>query len=291
VILTAAEGTGMNLYAMRQVGPDGGFTFSSVPPGEHILGVLPGVRSPGGSATASTIPEFGRIPLTVAGSDLTNLLITTKPCLPVSGHVTYQGGAPPPVLGGAFRIVATPPEASNTPGMVAGPAVGVVDETGRFTIPAATGKVLFRQAGLVAPWALRAVMLNGVDITDMPFDADSAKEISGLEVIVYDRRPGMTGYARDSRGNLVKGYKVAVFPVNQKEGALPHRFMYTAVPDQAGRYQIGSLPAGEYVGVATEPFEQWFEWDPEFQKKVRPAAKYFKLSDGETLTIDLPYVE
>ena len=60
------------------------------------------------------------------------------------------------------------------------------------------------------------------------------------------------------------------------------RFMYTTGPDQTGRFQIGRLPAGEYLGVATQPFEQWFEWDPEFQKKVKPGAKRFQLIDGET---------
>ena len=152
------------------------------------------------------------------------------------------------------------------------------------------GRILFRIVGLPPPWALKSVTLDGEDITDVPLDTGNFKEIAGLEVVVYNRQPRLTGYARTAAGEMVKNYKVAVFPI-QKEGAVPMRFMYTTGPDQTGRFQIGRLPAGEYLGVATQPFEQWFEWDPEFQKKVKPGAKRFQLIDGETMTIDLPYVE
>jgi hypothetical protein len=129
---------------------------------------------------------------------------------------------------------------------------------------------------------------------DIPLDLDegSAREITNVEIVVVDHQPGITGSARMPNGELVQErFKVALFPVNLPDGAVPHRYMYTSVSDANGHYSIGRLPAGEYIGVATRPFDQWFEWDPEFQKKLKPSGKYFKLGNDDKMTIDLPYVE
>ena len=67
--------------------------------------------------------------------------------------------------------------------------------------------------------------------------------------------------------------------------------MRTGSADPNGRFQFIQLPAGEYLGVAVESFEQGEEWDPAFQQRVLPAARRFTLKEGQTLTIELPYVE
>jgi hypothetical protein len=52
---------------------------------------------------------------------------------------------------------------------------GVVDEAGHFQIRGANGRILFRTTGVQGPplpgWFLKSVTLNGVDITDTPFEA------------------------------------------------------------------------------------------------------------------------
>ena len=67
--------------------------------------------------------------------------------------------------------------------------------------------------------------------------------------------------------------------------------MRTGGADPNGRFQFIQMPAGEYLGVAVESFEQGEEWDPAFQQRVLPAARRFTLKEGQTLTIELPYVE
>jgi hypothetical protein len=281
--LQSAEGGDMGSAGATQAAADGSFVLLNVPPGKHMLTVRPMGR---GAGTESAV-----VPITIDGADISDLVVKTSPGLAVAGHVTFVG-TPPPVDGG-FDVAGVAIEQSNTPG-INGPGrnFGSVDRSSdRFRIPGISGRVLFRQVGLPAPWALKAVMLDGVDITDIPFDADTVREVTNLELIVIDHQPRLTGVARNSRGDVVNTYKVAVFPVKQKPGAVPHRFMYTTVPDASGRFQIPRLPPGDYVGVATSPFEPWFEWDPDFQKRVKPAAKPFSLGDSDTLTIDLPFVE
>ncbi len=278
--LVSEEGLGPGSFKRAQAGSDGEFALSGIAPGAYVANVRPRMNTSGEGENAA-------VHLIVTDSDQTNLVITTTSGTPVSGLVQFRGPSPPPT--GGIRIFAVSAELSNTPAQ-AGSSSGVLGPDGRFTVPGATGKVLFRMP-LPPPWQLRSVMLNGTEIIDIPTDVDGVKELTGLTLIATDRPARVTGYARNAAGDLVKTYKVALFPVNQPDGAVPQRMMYTTTADQTGRYQFGRLPPGEYVGVATMPFDQWFEWDPEFQAKVKPHARYFKANDGDTVTIDLPYVE
>ena len=67
--------------------------------------------------------------------------------------------------------------------------------------------------------------------------------------------------------------------------------MSTGTADPNGRFHIFRLPAGEYLGVAVDSFERGQEWDPAFQQRVLPSARRFALKEGQSLTIELPYVE
>ena len=68
---------------------------------------------------------------------------------------------------------------------------GVVDESGRFQMKGLSGRVLFRVG---APgWNLKSVTLNGVDITDMPFDARPSSNVSGLEITLTNRQTSLSG--------------------------------------------------------------------------------------------------
>ena len=127
-----------------------------------------------------------------------------------------------PKGGNALVVMATTAEFSNTPfeATFTNLQSGPVDEQGRFELHALDGSILFRTGFLQSPWALKAVLLNGNDITDVPLSTESLKEISGLEVVIFDKQPKLTGSAHNSRGDALTSYKVALFPI-QRDGAVP----------------------------------------------------------------------
>jgi hypothetical protein len=45
------------------------------------------------------------------------------------------------------------------------------------------------------------------------------------------------------------------------------------------------------VAVAVESLEQGGEWDPAFQQQMRPRGKSFRLTEGQTSTVDLTLVQ
>ena len=137
------------------------------------------------------------------------------------------------------------------------------------------------------PWAIKSVTLNGDDLTDTPLDIAKSGDISGVEIVISDKQTTFSGTVRNARGEFSKDYTVAIFPDRLKEGALPMRFIRIVRPDQQGRFETRGLPPGDYLAVAVEALEQGEQWDPAFRKRVEPTAKRFRLTEGQTITVDL----
>ena len=97
----------------------------------------------------------------------------------------------------------------------------------------------------------------------------------------------LSGTVTNARREAVKDYVVVILPERLKEGVLPGRFTRTVRPNQEGRYEIRGLPAGDYLAVAVAALEFGNEWDPAFRKQVEPSAKRFRLTHGQTATLDL----
>jgi hypothetical protein len=173
--------------------------------------------------------------------------------------------------------------------MAFGPGSGLIDEAGRFQIRGAGGRLLFRAGALPNNLVLKSVIHNGADITDRPYDATNG-DLAGLEIVIAEPAQ-VNGTAKNARGEPVRDFRVALFPAAARPSLLTTRFVHTGSADPSGRFQVLRLPAGEYLGVAVESFEQGQEWDPAFQQRVLPAARRFALKEGQALTIELPYVE
>jgi hypothetical protein len=288
VMLRTQSGIGSMGAAIQN---DGSFVFANVPPGEHFIDVRPtGLAATTVAGAAPTPEEFASVPVTATGQDITGLVITTGPGATISGRLVFDGNAKPPqATTQPFRVMPGAADPSTPMMMGTTPDSGVVDETGHFQIHGATGEMIFRPA--VPGWTLKSVVLNGVDITDTPFEAKPAANITGLDVTVTDRSTNVSGAVKNAGGDPVTDYVVAIFPATAREGILGTRFTRTIRPDQQGRYQVRGLPPGDYVAVAVESLEQGGEWDPAFQQQMRPRGKSISLSDGQTATLDLTLVQ
>jgi protocatechuate 3,4-dioxygenase beta subunit len=282
-----------------QVGADGTFRLSNLPPGEHFLDIRP-MFGPAGGITTGTPgsppppPEFASVPLSLSGQDIDGLVITTTTGATISGRVIFEAtraasgptGGPTPM-----RVIAA--QADPGPGAYFGMNTmdnGVIDEAGRFQIRGAGGRVVFRWSGPPG-WFLKSVRMNGTDITDVPFDVRASTPSADLEVVVTDQQTTVSGNVKDSRGQPVNDYVVAILPDGLKEGISASRFTRTVRPDQNGHYNTTALPPGDYVAFAVETLDQGGLYDPAYQHEMKPHAKGFKLEDGQTLTLDLQLVQ
>jgi Carboxypeptidase regulatory-like domain len=270
-----------------QVAADGSFSLANVAPGEYILEVrLAGLRT--GATPAG--PEFASVPVTVTGDGEPKVVaITTSLGATISGRVIFEGKRPPSTA--SLRIAAMSEELARNLVAGTGQDAGDIDSNGRFLINGVFGRVVFRPMNFPQPWLLKSVKLNGEEIADTLLDVTSATNLTDLEIVVTDRPAYLTGYAKDAAGKPVADYKVLVFPANLKESAVPIRYMHTSGPDATGKYQIGRMPSGDYIGIAVGGIGVGDEWDPELRKRVEPMAERFTLAEGQTLRLDLPFVQ
>jgi hypothetical protein len=274
-----------------QIGADGRFSIANVPPGDYSIEVVP--MSGGFRPTAGAeFDEVASVPFTAAGQDITDLIITTTPGATLTGRVIFEGTSK---AARPDQVSANSPDHRTNVVYRRSDDNGAIDAAGRFQLRGIIGRAIFvtgfkdynvRDAG----WSMKSVTLNGADITDTPIDIPSTGDISGIEITLTDTLTRLSGTVTNARREAVKDYVVVILPERLKEGILPGRFTRTVRPNQEGRYEIRGLPAGNYLVVAVPTFEFGHEWDPAFRKQAEPTAKRFRLTHGQTATLDLELV-
>jgi hypothetical protein len=273
--------------ATAPLSSDGTFALANVAPGDYTLQVRP-TPNTGIVGLATSINEYASVPVTVAGEDL-NLAISTTPGISVSGRVIFEGGSNIALQN--LRISAAPEEDGRNMLSYQGPDSGLVMSDGQFHIPSVYGRVVFRTSPLPLTVMLKSVTLGGVDITNTPFDATRADDVTNLEVRLIDKQGRIAGYARNERGEIQYNYRLVVYPAHLKPGDVTVRFQHNTSPGINGQFNIGRMPPGEYIGLAVKGVQPGEEWDPELRKRIEQFGKRFSLAEGETLQLEMPYVE
>jgi hypothetical protein len=214
--------------------------------------------SAGGTVTGQVLEDEGRAP------DIPRLRIT------VSERVS---GQPDPTVLGAFR----------------NPGVGQVNADGTFSINGVFGRARLRVT-LPDDWAVKAVLHDGIDIAEQPFELKSGETLTGVQVVVTKLVTSLTGQITDEKGSpLVEG-TVIVFAGNSERWIEDSRFVRSARPNQQGQWRIQGLPPGDYLAVAVDFVEdgQWNE--PEFLESIRRYGQKVTLTDGASQAVALKLV-
>ena len=281
---------------------NGNFALSNVPPGEYTLQTrgmtfmtssgdggrqmtftmtrTVGPEGPGGGEQ-----EFGSVPISVAGDDISNVIILTSKGTTATGQVTFDGGVQPAGAGN-MRVMAI---ATDGEGLVSmGGGAGAVKPDGTFELRGLAGSRIIRPFGLPQGWTLKSVRLNGQDITDTGIDFKGNDPVTGLEVVVSNKSTEINGSVRDASGNTVKDYTVVVFSDDQQKWTAPqNRYIAGVRPDTEGRFQVKNLPPGGYYAIAMDYIAQG-EWgDPDLLDRLKAKATRLNLDEGETKTIEL----
>jgi hypothetical protein len=256
--------------------PDGSFNEENLPPGEYFIEV----RS----------PEWAMQRVRMFGEDVTNLVITTKKAGTVRARVTFDGSTPPTE---SVRIRAA--FVGPSCGLMAlgascgGGSIGLIPPVtpddwtfnGQLT---GVGVLRLQQP---ATWFLKAVLLEGKDVTDTPLEFATAFEGKPVEIVLTQRRAAVSGTVTDDRGQPTRDYVAVLFPEDEDYWTAFSRFIAIGRPDQEGRFAMPGLPPGRYLIQAVDYLEPGEERNPETLARLRTGATSFSLSDGESRTVTL----
>jgi protocatechuate 3,4-dioxygenase beta subunit len=282
---------------------DGNFTVSGVAPGDYSLQIqsmaaLMNAASQamsmmgGGDAASGPAPqpaerEFATASITVAGEDITNLVVTATRGAKATGRLVFEG-APPPDAVTRIRLIAAPTDSDNMPAAASIFGMSAVKETGAFEIDSLVGGRTFRVANMPKNWYLKEITRQGADVTDKGFDFKPGDDVDGFEIVLTTKTQIVTGAVTTAKGDPLKEYTVVVFSEDQQKWSVADsRWISSARADQQGQFKMTELPPGAYLAIAVEYVPQG-EWrDPAWLERAAKSATRFTLAEGATATLDL----
>jgi hypothetical protein len=274
---------GMNMTNAMLAG-DGSFQFANIAPGRYNLQVRPN-GMPGANS------EFALVPVTVGNDDIDNLLVSTSVGAIARGVVLTDDGSVPSFRPDNVQIFAQP--ADMTMNIFGGGPTKVNDDF-TFELNSLFDRRLIRggvgAAGVNSfpGWYLKAILLDGDDVTDSGIEFTPGRTYEGLQVIFSQKTTDLSGLVTDDRGKPVLDATVVIFPANQDKWTYQSRYIRSLRPDTNGKYNIKSLPPlDDYRIIAVQNLEPGQGADPDFLTRAREDAKSFSLDEGETKAVDI----
>jgi hypothetical protein len=269
---------------MNVTGTDGTFQIRNVPPGEWVVQAS---GPPGRQREGEFVAQF----LTVAGSDISDLSLQMSAGSRVEGHVVFDGVgdvAPTSVV-----LTAPPSDFDRAPLGGGGPGRFIqVAADGTFALDGLNGPRRIRLVRAPEPWTLKAVVANGIDVTDTPLSFGTKEaSLTGVEIVLTNKTGRVGGRVTDAAGRPATDYTVVVFSTSADRWYQGSRFFNFTRPRPDGSFTVAGLPPAEYYVAAVDWMqgnEGFGEWqDPKFLNAIAPRGARVILAEGQSISVTL----
>jgi hypothetical protein len=266
-----------------RIRPDGQFEFPNVPPGQYVIQVDRGRRN------SWTDGEFGTLPVSVDGADITDLILQTSSGSSIRGRVTfdtYLGTKTPQP--GAIEILPVPTDPDQAP---SSPATANLHQDWTFEIGGVNGPRRLQLLRAPAEWTLKEIRVNGIDATDRSIAfGRSDQSLADVEVVLTDRINELSGSIADDRARPAPPPCLVVFSTDRDRWYPASRFLRQRMAGNLGIVTLTGLPPGSYYAAAvgqlpTEGEDAW--QDPAYLQSLIPRASTIAFGDGQKQILNL----
>jgi hypothetical protein len=224
---------------------DGRFAFRNVPPGDYVVQAMrPFTRG----QTIEFAAQF--VTVTDAG-DPAPLRIVTSGGGTMSGRFVHEGATRTQSQG----LMPFPADFDYGPAVGGGTFSGSYVADGTFAFAGLFGPTRFVLTTDTDRMYLKSVTIDGLDVTDTPFDFGTSQAVTGAEVVLSDAAAAISGHVTDSASAPMSNYSVIVFSTDRSKWFARSRFLRLARPLQDGAFEVAGLPPGEYWVAATDPVD------------------------------------
>jgi len=271
--------------AGARIDPDGQFEFTNVAPGQYV------VRASRGRLGRWREGEFGTIPVSVNGADVTGLRLQTSAGSSIQGRFTFD--PPDPSKRPAqsrVELSPIPVDADLSPPQA---AIAEIHDDWTFEMRGINGPRRLELIRVPEDWSLREIRVNGVDATDRVIALGRENQsLTDVEVILSNRVSELTVTA-DTRDGAARASHVVVFSTDRGRRYPRSRFMRARAAQPDGSFRITGLPFGTYyvAALAGLPDEGEDGWqDPGFLENLSRSAQTVTIREGEkqAVKVQLP---
>ena len=311
--LASGSDTGFDM-AQAVTNDRGEFRFTAVPAGQYVLRSLVGNDAPmpeassgaisrgGGAASLSMAtsvyspasgPAVGPIlwadvPLSTDGSDVSGLEVVLRHGASVRGRAVFDSTSPPrPADLSKFYIGLIRADGSSRR-----IASSRLDPDAKFELGEyPTGQYEFSATPTaLTSWIVKSVMHRDQDLFSAPFEL-GADGLDDVVVTFTDVVASIRGTVHTESGAVADQGAVLVFPVRPQFarglGTPRQQFRMGAI-GQDGRFDIGSLLAGDYdvVALGTGPGSSWS--NPDTVTALSRVATRVTVGERQSVTVNLP---
>jgi len=269
--------------ARASVRPDGSFAFPPLPSGDYTLTLA----APAQDRQEPDQREVGRARVTLAGTDVSGVTIQMGVGASLSGRVVFEGTSRLQSWKGIV-IGSVPVDPADT--LSDGDMPAGVREDGSFSLAGLFGQRLIRVSGWPAGWTVRAVYLNGRDVSETPVTFDGREAVTGAQVVLTDRVTRLTVNVTDDLDHPPDFFYLLVVADDPAKWApaLGSRYVRNEISRDGAPVKIEGLPPGDYFAVAFDADQILADLlEPDVLEQLRTIGRHFSLKETETTTLTL----
>lgn len=260
----------------------GRFTVERLPPGDYYL--FSGVHRMSGKL------QHIAARFSVGAESLTGLTVKALEPGTAAGRVVFDSGVPPNVKPGGLQFQMPDVDRTEVSNLF-DQAAWTFNNDWSFSITSIQGGRRIFRPRVETGWFVKAVMLNGKEVTDIPIDFNTVKSVTDLQIILTQRQTTVTGTVLDGTGTRAKEFSAIVFSADSERWTSPSRFIATQLAYANGAFSITGLPSGSYLAVAVDFLQSGAEFDPQFLSRLRDEAVPFTLTEAESKSLQVKLVD